>query len=375
MKYPLLLLSMFLLASRPGDQALRLPFAPAEKNQTSRPKNLILLIGDGMGLTQITAAMLGNRQQPLQLERFPVTGLIKTFSSNNLVTDSGAGATAFACGCKTYNGAIGVFSDKKPCPTILETAERQGLATGLVATSSITHATPAAFIAHVPNRTAMEEIATWFVKNDIDLFIGGGEKYFNERASDTRNLRQELEAKGYFIADFSEKKLGDWTPSAARPFGWFSAKGEPVGVQEGRDYLPTAARIAPEFLKQRSQKGFFLMLEGSQIDWFCHGNNAAGSIAETLDFDKAIGQILDFAQRDGETLVVLTADHETGGMAILHGSTLDSLDIKFNTDYHTATMVPVFAYGPGAEAFSGVYENTEIYWKMRDLLGFPLPEK
>lgn len=338
-----------------------------------QPKNIILMIGDGMGLTQITAGLYANGNS-LHLEKFPYTGLIKTYAANRLITDSAAGATAFACGCKTYNGAIGVCSDKKPCLTILEQAEQQGLATGLVATSSITHATPACFIAHVDDRSDYEDIAAFFLKTDIDLFIGGGLKHFNERA-DKRNLVQELTAKNYVVTTFSEKKLCDLTLSPERPFAWFSAAEEPETAAKGRDYLSLASRLAPDFLKKRSEKGFFLMIEGSQIDWACHAKYAPGAVTEMLDFDKAIGEVLKFAEADGNTLVIVTADHETGGMALEQGNARDSLDIEFVSAQHTASLVPVFAYGPGAERFGGVYENTDIYVKMRDLFGFPLPEK
>jgi alkaline phosphatase len=337
-----------------------------------RPKNIILLIGDGMGLSQVSAGFYVNGKK-LNLARFPVTGLMKTQSASHLITDSAAGATAFACGQKTYNGAIGVTRDKKSCLTILEQAEQQGLATGLVATSSITHATPASFIAHVAQRAEMEEIAAWFLKTDLDLFIGGGMQYFKQRKTDKRDLYAELKAKGYALSNFSENKLSELTLSPNRPFGWFAATGEPDSVSGGRDYLPLAARISPRFLEKRSDKGFFLMLEGSQIDWACHAKNGDRAVAEMLDFDAAIGEILRYAEADGNTLVIVTADHETGGLALEQGEGYEVLDWAFNSGQHTATMVPVYAYGPGAEVFSGVMDNTEIYWKMAKLWGF-IPE-
>lgn len=335
----------------------------------AQPKNIILMIGDGMGLTQITAGLYSNGNS-LHLEHFPITGLIKTHSAKHIVTDSGAGATAFSCGCKTFNGAVGVCKDKSPCLTILEQAEQNGLATGLVATSSITHATPASFIAHVPDRSDMQAIATFFLQTDIDLFIGGGLKYFNQRTADQRDLVRELTAKNYYVTDFSQKQLSDVTPSPERPFAWFAANEEPESATKGRDYLPLAAQMAPPFLKKRSEKGFFLMIEGSQIDWACHAKNAPSLVREMLDFDLAIGEVLKFAEADGQTLVIVTADHETGGMALEQGRGKDSLEMVFVTAQHTASLVPVFAYGPGAEQFNGVYDNTDIYTKMKDLFGF-----
>lgn len=364
----LALLALFLLASqnsRPGSPP------PLAAGQT--PKNVILLIGDGMGMTQITAGFYANDKR-LNLEKFPVSGLMKTHAARQRITDSAAGATAFACGCKTFNGAIGICGDHQPHPTILEQAKQHGLATGLVATCSITHATPASFIAHVKNRSNVQEIAPFFLQTELDLLIGGGLKYFNQRTIDQRDLIAEMRAKGCAISTFAEQALADCTPSRVQPFAWFSAIEEPESAEKGRDYLPVAARMAPDFLKKRSEKGFFLMLEGSQIDWACHAKNGPRAVREMLDFDAAIGEILRFAEADGQTLVVLTADHETGGMTLEQGEAPDSLDIQFNTGYHTASLVPVFAYGPGADQFGGVLDNTDIYWKMARLLGLAASE-
>lgn len=369
MKQFALLISVMVLAFQ-GGGPLGAP-APLPPEQT--PKNIILMIGDGMGIAQITAGMYAS-QKRLNLEQFPVTGLIKTHSAKNLITDSAAGATAFACGCKTNNGVVGMTAAKKPCLTILEQAEAFGMATGLVATSSITHATPAAFIAHVRERQYMEDIAAFFLKTDIDLFIGGGMRYFSDRRTDHRNLVEELQAKDYIVSDYSIEPLQQCTVSTEHPFVWFSDMEEPNSVEEGRDYLPAAARLAPEFLRQRSNKGFFLMIEGSQIDWACHANDGDKEVQEMLDFDATIGEVLRFAEKDGNTLVIVTADHETGGMALLRGEDKESLKIKFTTDYHTASLVPVFAYGPGAEKFGGLYDNTDIYFKMRALLQLPVVE-
>ena len=333
------------------------------------PKNVILLIGDGMGIAQITAALYTNNNK-LNLEQFPIIGLHKSYASNDLITDSAAGATAFACGVKTYNGAIGVNEDVQPVPTILEEAEERGLATGLIASSSITHATPASFIAHVEQRKMMEAIALDFLDTEIDLFIGGGKKYFDRREEDSRNLSKELESKGYKISDYSQEELSDIAIDFDQNFGYFTADSEPLPRSQGRDYLVPAAKLAPIFLEKRSDKGFFLMLEGSQIDWGGHANNSEYIISEMLEFDEVIGAMLAYAKEDGETLVIVTADHETGGYAINTGSEMGKIEGAFTTDKHTAALIPVFAYGPGAELFAGTYENTAIYDKMRQALNF-----
>jgi alkaline phosphatase len=334
-----------------------------------KPKNIILLIGDGMGLAQVSAGMYFHNKK-LNLDAFPVTGLIRTQSAKHLITDSAAGATAFSCGCKTVNAYIGVDAKKRSCLTILEQAKKAGLAVGLVASCSLTHATPASFIAHVADRAESENIAAFFLQTEADLLIGAGMKYFNQRKSDTRDLTKELAQKGVVVSDFNKQTLQQVQPDPKHPFLWFSADGEPASALKGRDYLPVAARLAPAFLKQRSDKGFFMMLEGSQIDWGCHDRDGARAVAEMIDFDQAIGAILQFAREDGETLVIITADHETGGMTLEQSTGPDTLDIRFNTNYHTASMVPVYAFGPGSELFSGMYENTDIYVKMKALFGW-----
>jgi len=322
-----------------------------------------------MGLTQITAGMYANGNE-IELEKFPIVGLHKSYSSDNLVTDSASGATAFACGVKTYNGAIGVNPDTVAVKTILEEAEEKNYATGLVATSTIVHATPASFIAHVKQRKMYEEIAADFLKTDIDFFLGGGKKYFDRRQKDDRNLYEELRAKGYVVSDYFQENLKDIEIDNTKKFAYLTSDADPLPVAQGRDYLPLASKKATNFLDNQGDKPFFLMIEGSQIDWGGHANDSDYIITEMLDFNEAIANVLKFAEADGETLVIVTADHETGGYSINPGSTMDSLVTEFTTDYHTAVMIPVFAYGPGAELFSGIYENTAIYNKMRQAYGW-----
>ena len=361
-------------APSPAPATSPAPAAPpaAPSGRAKRPKNIILMIGDGMGVTQISAGMYSNGGRPLNLERFPVVGLHKSYSGDNLVTDSAAGATAFSTGVKTYNGAIGVGMDTLPVTTILEMAESKGMPTGLVASCSVVHATPASFVAHNRYRKNYEEIAADFLKSEVDLIVGGGAKFFNRRTMDTRRLDQELEKRGYQVQNFVETNIGDITPDPRRNYAYFTADTEPLPFSQGRDYLEPAAKMAPDFLKARDtdKKGFFLMIEGSQIDWGGHANESDYIIQEMLEFDRAVGAVLDFARRDGNTLVIVTADHETGGYAIQYGSKQDSIVGAFTSDYHTADLIPVFAYGPGAEQFSGIYENTAIFAKMKDLFGF-----
>lgn len=330
------------------------------------PKNVILLIGDGMGLPQITGAMYMNNNKTV-FERFLNIGFHKSHASDNLVTDSAAGATSIASGVKTYNGAIGVDVDKNPVPTLLEMAENKGMATGLLVSSSITHATPACFFAHQSGREATEAIALDLLKTPVDIFVGGGKDAFVRR-TDNRNLVEELTAKGYEISDFFREDIIAWDINTTSNIGFFTANGEPLPVRDGRDYMPAATQKTLQFLKNRNPNGFFLMIEGSQIDWGGHANDANYVLTEMVEFEKIIEQVLDFAEQDGNTLIVVTADHETGGFAVNPGSKLNNINVAFTTKSHTALMIPVFAKGPGEEVFRGIYENTGIFFKLKALM-------
>ncbi|MEM9846474.1 MAG: alkaline phosphatase [Bacteroidota bacterium] len=333
------------------------------------PKNIIFMIGDGMGLTQVTAAIYSTKKK-LNIESFPVIGFHKSHSYDNLKTDSAAGATAFACGVKTFNGAVGMTSDTVACKTILEEAETNGLATGMVVTAPITHATPAAFIAHQPLRVLFENIAADFMETEIDFFVGGGQRYFDYREFDDRDLVEELRKNNYVVGSHFNSELSSYKMNPDKNFAFFTANADPLPVTQGRTYLPYASKMAMNFLNLHSDKGFFLMVEGSQIDWAGHANEGKLLVSEMLDFDKAIGHALDFARADGETLVIVTADHETGGLAINEKSKMRRLKLAFTTNDHTSTLIPVFAYGPQAELFSGIYDNTEIYYKMMNAFQF-----
>ncbi len=327
-----------------------------------KPRNVIFFIVDGMGFSHLHAGFTANGGS-LFLQNFRHAGLSNTKSANRYTTDSAAGGTALSTGVRTNNGAIGVDVNEKPLKTILEEAEGRGLATGLVSTSAITHATPASFIAHQPNRNMYEEIAADFLKTDIDVFIGGGYKHFTER-KDGRNLTEELRQKGYrverdmaVIQTIKEGKLAGLT--ADQHNGRLAERG---------DMLPKATETAVSILS-KNKKGFFLMIEGSQVDWGGHAGSAIYVVEEMLDSDRAIGKALEFAAKDRETLIVVTADHETGGMTIVDGDYQTGLvKGEFSTGGHTGVMVPVFAWGPGAEQFTGFMDNTDIPKRIRKLL-------
>ncbi len=333
-----------------------------QKFKAKKPKNVILLIGDGMGVSQIFAGLTANKGR-LFLENFKHIGFSKTQAADNYITDSAAGGTALSSGIKTYNGAIGVDVNKNPVKTILEEAIEHGLSTGLVSTSSITHATPASFIAHHAGRNSYEDIAADFLKTDIDVFIGGGLDHFTKR-KDGRNLVTELQQKGYAV----ETDLNKINSIKKGKLAGLTADIHNARINERGDMLPVATQTAIDILTI-NKKGFFLMVEGSQIDWGGHAGSTIYVVEEMLDLDKAIGKVLEFAEKDRETLVIVTSDHETGGMAITGGD-LNKGMVKaaFPTGDHTAVMVPVFSYGPGAEEFTGIMENTDIHAKMKKLL-------
>jgi alkaline phosphatase len=369
----IILLIIFVFSSC-GNKKITSPISTQEVHDHTNsvihyPKNIILMIGDGMGIAQITAAMYLNRKGSY-LEQFPVVGLQKTFSGDNIITDSAAAATAMACGVKTYNNAIGVDMDTLPVQSILELAEKNGLATGMIVTAPVTHATPASFISHASRRQSMEEIALGFMDTKIDFLVGGGKKYFDRRESDERNLYQELKDDGYYVNDYFKKDIFETYINPKKNFVFFTGDEDPPQVRNGRKYLPYISSKGATFLKKRNEKGFFLMIEGSQIDWGGHQNDASWLISEMDDFNTAIGRILKFAKKERETLVIVTADHECGGFSINNGSTKNELVTAFTHNGHTADLIPVFAFGPQAELFHGIYDNTEIFEKMKKALRF-----
>jgi alkaline phosphatase len=332
-------------------------------SKTRKPKNVIYLIGDGMGLNQLYAGMTANGGT-LNIERCTHTGLAKTYSANSYITDSAAGGTALATGSKTNNGMIGMNADSVAVKSVLSAAEEAGMATGLVATVRITHATPASFYAHQISRNMYEEIAAEMLTSGVDFFVGGGRKNFEVR-KDSLNYSDSLRNVDYNIV----YSIDSVQAPVLLPFGALCADSDMPQARERGNFLPQAVDLAIKSLDARAD-GFFLMVEGSQIDYQGHGNNTEGVVDEVLDFDRAIKVALDFAERDGETLVVITADHETGGMTILNGSYADSTVVaQFNTGGHTGTMVPIYSFGPCADQFTGIMENTEIPLRIKSILG------
>ncbi|MEA3462244.1 MAG: alkaline phosphatase [Bacteroidota bacterium] len=355
---------------------LTLPCTASDKQQSEpkKPTNIIFLIGDGMGLSAVSTGFYYG-DQPSVFKRFNEIGLQQTSSATHKVTDSAASGTAMATGKLTYNGAVGVDTTKTPVQNIAELLASMGWSTGVVATSTISHATPASFYAHVEQRSMEDEIAVQLLESEIDFFAGGGRDKFTMRADSTDIL--PLAAEKGFVIDTS-CLAAPGTLSADQKYGFLPEAGNMPSMIDGRGpFLPEATVLAISHLSQ-NQEGFFLMVEGSQIDWAGHANETEYLVGEMLDFEQVIKVALDFAEKDGNTLVVVTADHETGGFTL--GPKKSKPGQKIYTDYsaiepvfatgdHSATLIPVFAYGPGAEQFKGIYKNTEINHKMAALVG------
>ena len=330
-------------------------------NQEPKLPNIIMMIGDGMGLSQISSGMYSNNNYT-SLERSHHIGLIKTHSLDDLVTDSAASGTAMSSGVKTYNRVVGLDKNFSPVNSILEISRDKGYMTAIIATSTIVHATPASYYSKVKSRYDYEEIASQLSKSNINFFVGGGEKYFNDRR-DKRNLMNEMD--DYLFAN----SLESFIRINSNKIGFLTDYDEPIGKHEGRK--PSLEDIVQATVQKLSSfnKPFFLLVEGSQIDWGGHDNDSEHMISEMLEFDRTVGKVFNFADKDKNTIVVITADHETGGLSIIDGNLEDSKVVnKYVSDSHTATMVPIFSFGPYSSLFKGIYDNTEIFDKLEAII-------
>lgn len=336
---------------QPGEAAA-LPAQPAH----AQP-NVILLIGDGMGFNHIAAArqVAGGPDARLALDRLPIAGIALTHAANNPVTDSAAAGTALSSGIKTKNGSVGVAADGTNQLTILEALRRQkGYRTGLVVTKNVTDATPASFVAEVPSRKTEADIAEQLVAEQVDVVFGGGRGQFLPKdaggaRSDGKDLLALIRAAGVQVVD---DPAGLATLDRLPVLGLFSG-----GVMDSaNDTQPSLAAMTGKALQLLAAGGkpFFLMVEGSQIDSAGHKNSIEYAVRETLHFDLALRAACVFAAARADTLVVVTADHETGGLMLFNGK------VAWASGGHSGSPVPVLAGGAGAAAFSGVMDNTEI---------------
>ena len=337
------------------------PSITLKSSPASKTKNIILLIGDGMGPNQVALARFatGGPDHRLSFENFPITGIVYNHSADSLYTDSAASATTWATGVKTKNRYLAIDAEKKFLPTIPELLSTKGYKSGLVATSSITHATPAAFYAHIDSRYKEKEIAKMLIDSDIDIALGGGQEFFDVTAS---------EDSPFMIYD---KTLLDSTllNSKEQVIGLFAEDG--FDRRMGTPTQLEMTQVALNFLENKSQScaGFFLMSEGSQIDWAGHDNNAQYMLVEFADFDATVQAATDFAIENQDTLILVTADHATGGL-VLQRPKGSKVQAQWTTGSHDLSPINIYAYGPGAELFSGVMDNTEIFDRILKVLDY-----
>ncbi len=326
-------------------------------------KNVILMIGDGMSLMHIEAAWTCNRGH-LWLENAQYTGISKTPASNRLITDSGSGGTSLATGYKTRYHAVGVDSTGRPLESLNVLAHKAGKANGIAVTCRLWDATPCDFVAHNLDRNKEQDLILDYLNAPLDYVFGGGAKYFEHR-DDGRNIFSELEKKGYRVARTLDEL---WHCKSGKIYAVPYPVDTPVPAERG-DLLAKASLKGIDLLNQ-NKNGFFMMIEGSQLDDYGHFNQLDMLMQETLDFDQTIGAVMKWAAADGQTLVVVTADHQTGGPTVLGGDYhTGTVQVNFSTRDHSGTMVPVYAFGPGSENFTGFMDNTEIFWKIKRLLG------
>lgn len=315
-----------------------------------KPRNIILMIGDGNGLAQISAARIANHGE-LSLTAIKHVGLVNTSSADDQVTDSAAGATAMATGVKTNNRAIGVDSGGQSVQSLIEILSEKGYNTGIITTDAIDGATTAAFYAHTGERDDSDQIIRDLVRSRLSFFIAGG----GAREPAIRET-------------FVSTTLDDFN-NLEHPTAIYNGANKMPTMEEGRgDFLPLSVRKALTILGEQ-EAPFFLLVEGAQIDNGGHANSISTVITELLDFDRAVGQSLAFSDTDRETLVIATADHETGGLGIAGGNNRGEVRADFLSVDHSGTLVPLFAYGPRADEFTGVFDNTEIFHRIMAVLG------
>ena len=326
-------------------------------------KNVILMIGDGMSLMHVYTAWAANRGK-LWLENAQATGLSKTWAVKKLVTDSGSGGTSLATGVKTVYHAVGVDPEGKPLTSLVGVAKELGKDAGMAVTCRLWDATPCDFCCHNIDRDKEEELVGDYPTSGVDFVFGGGAQKFTNR-KDGRDIFKELQKKGYHVS----RTLDDFLAydKNSRIFAVPYDKDTPLPDERG-DLLARASMKGISLMNQ-NKNGFFMMIEGSQLDDYGHFNQLDLLMKETLDFDQTVGEVMKWAAKDGETLVVVTADHETGGLTLVNGNKEEGrVECCFSTKDHSGAMVPVYAFGPGAENFTGIFENTDVFKKIKKLM-------
>lgn len=364
------------LAPAAGVFLLHTTAFPAQEDGLS----IILMIGDGMGYEHVKLGRLVEvgEDSDLVMEQSPLNISVTTHSANANITDSAAAGTAIATGIKTNNGMISVNPSGETLDTILEIAQTLGKSTGLVSTCYIQHATPATFMTHVASRSNLSVISRQIVEEaNVDILLGGGKAYFSEAQLD------EMEANSYAIVENSTQLA---SVSSGKVLGLFSAGHMPYEQDRNYSIVPSLAAMTIKSLEILSQDsdGFFLMVEGGRIDHAGHANDKIDAALDTIAFDEAVEVALDYVQGHSNTILIITADHECGGLLVLSDTLNDDLPSHWNTeeqnrmlriarannvtatwstDYHTADDVPLYYYGIESDFLTNnsVIDNIEIF--------------
>ena len=318
-------------------------------------RNVILMIGDGMGLEQVSCAWVLNHGK-LNLDRFPAIGLSRTWCTNELITDSGAGGTALAAGVKTGYSHVGTAADSTDLASVLVKAKELGKKTGVAVTCHFADATPCDFCCHNEYRYNQDDLIADYVNCGVDYLSGGGLDWFTTKRKDNRDITREMAAAGYTVALTEAELMAAELPV----IGILSPDNLPVAMERGDLYRRTVVRGLDILSRESGDKGFVMMLEGSCIDDWLHGNDIEKAMEELLDFDRTIGDVLAWAAADGHTLVVVTADHNTGSLTLQDGNLEEGrIGVAFGSESHNGIAVPVYAWGPGSDQFTGIRENAE----------------
>ncbi|MBR5822148.1 MAG: alkaline phosphatase [Alistipes sp.] len=330
-------------------------------------KNIIYLIGDGMGLSSVTMMQVENSYNPTIFDSAENIALQKTYSADNRVTDSAASGTALATGFKTNNTFIGCTPDGVTVESLMDVAKAQGKATGVVVTTYLQHATPAAFYAHTESRHNYHIITEQLIASSLDVAIGGGMGFFKEVYNE--QVADVVTHNGFDLVeefDTLKEQSGD-SRTLALLADW------EVGSNSG-SYLADATREALRLLEHRGEdNGFVLMVEGSLIDGMGHANNAEAQQIEMQGFMEAIEVAVEYAKAHDGTLVVVTADHETGGLSIVSADANFNLseqgvEYRWTTNGHSGAMIPIYLYGTAHESINGIVENTDIAKTLKGLI-------
>jgi len=335
-----------------------------EPAQDAEIRNIIFMIGDGMGLEQVSCAWVVNHGK-LNLDNMPVVGLSRTWCTDHLITDSGAGGTALATGVKTAYGHVGTAADSTDVPSILVKAHELGKKTGVAVTCHFADATPCDFCCHNEYRYNQEDLIADYVNCNVDYLSGGGVDWFTTKRTDGRDITKEMAAAGYTVALTEDELLKADLPV----IGILSPDNLPIAMERGDLFRRMVARGLDILSKEGGDKGFVMMIEGSCIDDWMHGNDLEKSMEELLDFDRTIGDVLEWAAKDGHTLVVVTADHATGAMTLQDGNLEEgTIGVHFASESHNGIAVPFYAWGPGSRVFTGIRENEDFGKMVMDLV-------